>query len=72
MRTFRAATLNIWSRFGPWEERLVGIRDGLRKLAPDVIGMQEVLRLPDFDQAANDVVDAPVDRLVGVHAPVEQ
>ena len=26
MRTFRAATLNIWSRFGPWEERLVAIR----------------------------------------------
>lgn len=51
MRTFRAATLNIWSRFGPWDERLVGLRDGLRTLAPDVIGMQEVLRLPDFDQA---------------------
>jgi endonuclease/exonuclease/phosphatase family metal-dependent hydrolase len=51
MRTFRAATLNIWSRFGPWEERLTGLRDGLRKLAPDVIGMQEVLRFPDLDQA---------------------
>jgi endonuclease/exonuclease/phosphatase family metal-dependent hydrolase len=52
MRTFRAATLNIWSRFGPWEERLLGIRAGLRKLAPDVIGLQEVLRYPDMDQAA--------------------
>lgn len=52
MRTFRAATLNIWGRFGPWEERLASIRDGLKRLAPDVIGMQEVLRLPDFDQAA--------------------
>jgi endonuclease/exonuclease/phosphatase family metal-dependent hydrolase len=52
MRTFRAATLNIWSRFGPWEERLLGIKDGLRKLAPDVIGLQEVLRFPDLDQAA--------------------
>jgi len=52
MRTFRAATLNIWSRFGPWEERLVAIRAGLAELAPDVIGMQEVLRLPGFDQAA--------------------
>ena len=51
MRTFRAASLNIWSRFGPWEERLIGLREGLRTLAPDVIGMQEVLRLPDFDQA---------------------
>ena len=52
MRTFRAATLNIWSRFGPWEERLIGIRHGLRALAPDVIGMQEVLCFPGMDQAA--------------------
>jgi len=52
MRTFRAATLNIWSRFGPWEERLEAIREGLRVAQPDVIGMQEVLRYPGFDQAA--------------------
>ena len=52
MRTFRAATLNIWSRFGPWEERLGAIREGLRAAQPDVIGMQEVLRCPGFDQAA--------------------
>lgn len=52
MRTFRAVTLNIWSRFGPWEERLVAIRDGLQRLAPDVVGMQEVLRFPGMDQAA--------------------
>src|SRR3712207_3803361 len=51
MRTFRAATLNIWSRFGPWDERLVAIREGLRTLAPDVIGVQEVLRYPELDQA---------------------
>jgi len=52
MRSFRVATLNIWNRFGPWEERLVAIRAGLRELAPDVIGMQEVLRFPELDQAA--------------------
>lgn len=52
MRTFRAATLNIWSRFGPWEERLVALRAGLRALSPDVIGLQEVLRFDGFDQAA--------------------
>ncbi len=52
MRSFRVATLNIWSRFGPWEERLVGLRAGLRTVAPDVIGMQEVLRFPGMDQAA--------------------
>src|SRR5688500_3820681 len=52
MRTFRAATLNIWSRFGPWEERLVAIRAGLEKLGPDIVGMQEVLRFESMDQAA--------------------
>jgi endonuclease/exonuclease/phosphatase family metal-dependent hydrolase len=51
MREFRAATLNIWSRFGPWEARLLAIRDLLRDLQPDVIGLQEVLRTPDLDQA---------------------
>lgn len=51
MRTFRAATLNIWSRFGPWEERLAAIRAGLRDLAPDVIGLQEVLSFPEMEQA---------------------
>jgi endonuclease/exonuclease/phosphatase family metal-dependent hydrolase len=52
MRTLRVATLNIWSRFGPWEERLQAIRHGLRALAPDVIGMQEVLKNPAMDQTA--------------------
>src|SRR5436305_3233516 len=52
MRTFRAGTLNIWSRFGPWEERLAAIRAGLKKVAPDVIGMQEVLDYQGFDQGA--------------------
>jgi endonuclease/exonuclease/phosphatase family metal-dependent hydrolase len=51
MRTFRAATLNIWSRFGPWEERLVSLREGLRTVAPDVIGLQEVLNFPGMEQA---------------------
>ncbi len=50
MRTFRAATLNIWNRFGPWEERLVGIHAQLKALAPDVIGLQEVLNYQGFDQ----------------------
>jgi endonuclease/exonuclease/phosphatase family metal-dependent hydrolase len=52
MRTFRAATLNIWNRSGPWEERLIAMREGLRKLAPDMLGLQEVLRFPEFDQAS--------------------
>jgi endonuclease/exonuclease/phosphatase family metal-dependent hydrolase len=45
MTTFRVATLNIWNRFGPWDQRLLAIRDGVKALAPDILGMQEVLRL---------------------------
>jgi endonuclease/exonuclease/phosphatase family metal-dependent hydrolase len=53
----RVATLNIWNRFGPWEERAMAIREGLRDIAPDVMGLQEVLRLDPgegdgLDQAA--------------------
>jgi endonuclease/exonuclease/phosphatase family metal-dependent hydrolase len=57
MKTFRVATLNIWNRFGPWDERLPAIRAGVRELAPDVLGLQEVVRLApgegdELDQAA--------------------
>src|SRR5579883_1619418 len=45
MKTVRVATLNIWNRFGPWEQRLVAIRAGVAAIDPDVIGLQEVLRL---------------------------
>ena len=31
MKTLRVATLNIWNRFGPWEQRLAAIRDGRRR-----------------------------------------
>ena len=47
--TFTAATLNIWNRFGPWDERLPVIKAQLAKLAPDVIGLQEVLRSTSGD-----------------------
>ncbi|MDB4943745.1 MAG: putative secreted protein [Labilithrix sp.] len=52
MRAFRVATLNIWNRLGPWEERLVAIRAGVRALGADVLALQEVLRFPALDQAA--------------------
>jgi endonuclease/exonuclease/phosphatase family metal-dependent hydrolase len=44
----RVATLNIWNKAGPWAERLPLIRKQLSELSPDVLGLQEVLRLiPD-------------------------
>jgi endonuclease/exonuclease/phosphatase family metal-dependent hydrolase len=45
MKTLRIATLNIWNRFGPWPERLAAIRAGVESLAPDLLGLQEVLKL---------------------------
>jgi endonuclease/exonuclease/phosphatase family metal-dependent hydrolase len=47
--TLRVTTLNIWNRTGPWQERLASIRAELRKMSPDLVGLQEVIRLaPDF------------------------
>jgi endonuclease/exonuclease/phosphatase family metal-dependent hydrolase len=58
MKTFRVATLNIWNRFGPWEQRLAAIRAGMAALAPDVIGLQEVVRLDAGEGDALDQVEA--------------
>ena len=44
MDRLRVATLNVWNRQGPWEERLRLIRRGLSACSPDLIGLQEVLR----------------------------
>jgi endonuclease/exonuclease/phosphatase family metal-dependent hydrolase len=61
MQRLRVATLNIWNKSGPWPRRLALIREELARLAPDVIGLQEVLRLdskdgppstPDSDQCS--------------------
>jgi endonuclease/exonuclease/phosphatase family metal-dependent hydrolase len=53
MDRIRVATLNIWNRMGPWEQRLVTIRAAIEREQPDIIGLQEVLVLPEleFDQA---------------------
>jgi endonuclease/exonuclease/phosphatase family metal-dependent hydrolase len=57
VKTLRVATLNIWNRFGPWDARLAAIRAGVAQLSPDLLGLQEVLRLArgegdELDQAA--------------------
>lgn len=51
MSSVRAVTLNIWNRLGPWEERLAVIRDGLRELSPDLVGLQEVIDIHGSSQA---------------------
>ena len=52
--TVRVATINIWNRMGPWDERLVALRAELARLDADIVGVQEVLQMPEygFDQAA--------------------
>ena len=41
------ATLNIWHDSGPWPQRCELILDELTRLKPDLVGLQEVLCLPD-------------------------
>jgi endonuclease/exonuclease/phosphatase family metal-dependent hydrolase len=66
MKTFRVATLNIWNRFGPWEQRLAAIRAGMASLAPDLVGLQEVVRLEAGEGDALDQAAAIADGL-GYH-----
>jgi endonuclease/exonuclease/phosphatase family metal-dependent hydrolase len=58
MQHLRVATLNIWNKSGPWPERLELIRAELQSLQPDLVGLQEVLRLelpqPSVWSAEND------------------
>jgi endonuclease/exonuclease/phosphatase family metal-dependent hydrolase len=58
MKTLRVATINIWNRFGPWEQRLPAIRAEVKALAPDLLGMQEVLRLAPGDGDGLDQAEA--------------
>jgi endonuclease/exonuclease/phosphatase family metal-dependent hydrolase len=47
----RVATLNIWNRMGPWDERLEAIARGVATISPDILGIQEVIQWPGtFEQ----------------------
>ena len=51
--SLRVATLNIWNRMGPWDERLAGIARTIAALEPDIFGLQEVIQWPGtFEQDA--------------------
>lgn len=52
MKRLVVATLNVWNKSGPWQERLPLIRSELSRLVPDVVGLQEVLRLVPVDEGA--------------------
>jgi endonuclease/exonuclease/phosphatase family metal-dependent hydrolase len=46
----RVLTLNLWNNSGPYRRRARLIRDWIERLDPDLIGFQEALRGPSFDQ----------------------
>jgi endonuclease/exonuclease/phosphatase family metal-dependent hydrolase len=54
---WRVATLNIWNRSGPWPQRLPLIREGLRALDADAIGLQEVLGFSGLPSQAHEIAD---------------
>lgn len=64
----RVVTLNIWNKSGPWRERRSLIQEELTALAPDLVGLQEVLRLDG--QAGDSAGDqlAEVNQRLGYHA----
>ncbi len=54
---WRVATLNIWNRQGPWTQRLPMLREWIRTIDADVIGLQEVLGMPGLPSQAAELVD---------------
>jgi len=57
--TLSVLTLNLWHDSGPWPERAKRIRSWVDRLAPDLIGFQEALRVPWLDQVAELLEDCP-------------
>ena len=54
MREFTVLTLNLLSpSHADWPRRRTLIREGLRRLAPDVVALQECARTDDHDDAAD-------------------
>jgi endonuclease/exonuclease/phosphatase family metal-dependent hydrolase len=45
-------TLNLWGTAGAWAERRAVLRDGLRRLRPDLVGFQEAIKTDEHDTAA--------------------
>ncbi|TYB68911.1 endonuclease/exonuclease/phosphatase family protein [Nonomuraea sp. PA05] len=46
----RVATLNLWARHGSWSRRRQLLIDGFRRLAPDLVALQESVVTDDYDQ----------------------
>ena len=49
----RVLTQNLWGVRGAWELRRKVIQQGLAELKPDVVSLQEAIKTPDVDSAAD-------------------
>src|SRR5438093_4099592 len=49
----RVLTQNLWGVRGAWELRRKVIQQGLAELKPDVVSLQEAIKTPDVDTAAD-------------------
>lgn len=54
----RVMTLNLWSRWGDWPARAVEVGAWLRLLEPDVVLLQEVVRMVDGTTTSDEVGQA--------------
>jgi endonuclease/exonuclease/phosphatase family metal-dependent hydrolase len=50
MNSLRVATINLWCRHGDWSERRAVLQDGLARLRPDLVALQESVVTDDYDQ----------------------
>ncbi|HYP99203.1 MAG TPA: endonuclease/exonuclease/phosphatase family protein [Polyangiaceae bacterium] len=65
MSVLRVATINVWNKSGPWLSRLPLIRRELKRLQPEIVGLQEVLRFRP-DSAAGDPLTVHNDQLTEI------
>jgi endonuclease/exonuclease/phosphatase family metal-dependent hydrolase len=57
MDRLKVLTLNTWNRQGPWPARRRLIREGIAALAPDIVGLQEILDGGGQPNQADEIAD---------------
>jgi endonuclease/exonuclease/phosphatase family metal-dependent hydrolase len=67
----RVATLNLWSRLGPWGDRCVEAAAWLNRLDPDIVLFQEVIELADGTTTAEEVAAATGSSWEGAFAGID-
>jgi endonuclease/exonuclease/phosphatase family metal-dependent hydrolase len=57
MDRLRVVTINVWNRSGPWETRRELLRQGLRALDADLVGLQEIVHDAGGSTQAHELAD---------------